>query len=80
MAEATVETVKMSNEQRKAEKLRKTVQRASTWRQRVWAEQELRIRGANAELVTMGFEPAVAIVKPPTTDDEIAIASTLVNN
>lgn len=72
---------KTSNEQRKAEKLRKVVHRADTWRRRVWAEQELRIQAANTSLTAMGFEAEKVAVDPPRTEDELKFASTLkVNN
>lgn len=58
------EPTKVTNETRKADKLRKIATKAHNWRVQVWAQQQRRIAGANAELVALGFEP----VEPYPTD------------
>ena len=50
---------KVTNEQRRAERLIREVQRAHEWRVQVWAQMELKIRGANANLEALGVEPVV---------------------
>lgn len=48
---------KISNEERKREKLIREINRAHDWRVQVWAQCELRIRSANASLEALGGQP-----------------------
>lgn len=47
--------VKETNEDRVAGKLARRVERQIRWRMRVWAQCELAIRAANAELQQLGY-------------------------
>lgn len=46
--------LKQSNDDRRADKLQKEIQRAHDWRVQVWAQSELRIQRKNAELEAIG--------------------------
>lgn len=48
------ETSNPSNDARKAERLRRKIERQHDWRVKVWAECEMRIKAAHAELAGMG--------------------------
>lgn len=52
-------TEKVTNVSRKRDKLTREAQRAHEWRVQVWAQMELKLRGANASLEAMGGEPYV---------------------
>lgn len=49
--------IKETNEDRKRKRLRREATRAHEWRVQVWAQMELKIRGANAEAAVLGAEP-----------------------
>lgn len=51
------DALRQSNDDRRADKLAKEVNRAHEWRVQVWAQSELRIRARNAELQAMGRDP-----------------------
>ena len=53
----TVEpTHKMSNNDRRANRLRAEIRKGHNWRVQVWAQQETRINAKQAELEAMGYE------------------------
>lgn len=55
--EALRKSVKESNEDRKRDKLQRKAHRAHEWRVQVWAQSELAMQAANAELEILGSEP-----------------------
>lgn len=63
VSEAVQTSLKESNEDRKRAKLRKSITRAHEWRVQVWAQSELKIQGAQAQLDVLNggtvelFEP-----------------------
>lgn len=59
----------MTNEQRKAEALRKKIEKAHSWRVQVWAQSELRIRQMNAALAVLG-ESEIEPFEPDFSDDD----------
>lgn len=58
-----------SNEDRKAEALCRKIQKAHDWRVQVWAQSELRIQAAQAELAVLGRE-AMALYEPDFADED----------
>lgn len=61
-------TLKESNDDRKRDKLRRSITRAHEWRVQVWAQSELKIRAANASLVALGSDPVEPF--PPQFEDD----------
>lgn len=69
-ATAEVQQVaKESNNDRKRRKLEKQAVRAHEWRVQVWAQCEIKIRAANAELAVLGGEP-IQTWEPDFTSEE----------
>lgn len=62
-------TLKESNDDRKRDRLRREVQRANEYRIKIWAQSELKIRGALADLEVLGGEPPV-LLEPDFKDNE----------
>jgi len=62
-------TEKVTNDQRKRDKLLRSVTRAHEWRVQVWAQMENKIRSDNAALVALGGE-AYEPWEPDFTDPE----------
>lgn len=50
-------TDKVSNDDRKRDKLIREATRAHEWRVQVWAQMENKIRAANASITALGGEP-----------------------
>lgn len=63
----TAESPKMTNNERRASKLRAEIRKGHNWRVQVWAQQQVRIAAKNAELVEMGFDEE--IVFEPNFED-----------
>lgn len=59
VTEPETPVVKETNEDRRRKRLRKEAVRAHEWRVQVWAQMELKIRGANAQAEVLGAEPYV---------------------
>jgi hypothetical protein len=62
------EKVAAHNNSLRGEKLKKKIQRQHDWRVQVWAQCELRIREAQAELEALGLDPIQTF--DPQFDDE----------
>lgn len=59
MSEQTTEqpeALKVSNDQRRMDRLQRKAKRAHEWRVRVWAESELAIQETNASIEVLGGE------------------------
>ena len=64
----TTEEKKITNDDRKRDRLIRKIVRAHEWRVQVHAQSELAIRQAQAELAVLGGEP-VDLFKPDFDDD-----------
>lgn len=63
------QTAKESNNDRKRRKLERQAVRAHEWRVQVWAQSEIKIRAANAELAVLGGE-AIETWEPDFESEE----------
>lgn len=63
-------TLKESNEDRKRDKLTRSIQRAHEYRVQVWAQMELKIQGAQADLEVLGGEPPT-LMETDFTDKDL---------
>lgn len=61
---------KQSNEDRKADAIRRRIDKAHAWRVNVWANRELAILSMQAELTTLGY-PEVDLFAPDFTDENL---------
>lgn len=64
------ESIKQSNDDRKRDKLRRQITRAHEWRVQVWAQSELKIRAAQANLSLLDGE-VVDLFEPEFDNDEM---------
>jgi hypothetical protein len=75
-----VQTLKVSNEERKAQKLAGRIRRAHNWRVQVWAQSELRIRRLTAELAELGNNPPELFEPEFSSDKKLEGYTTLLQD
>lgn len=75
--EAIRRSVKESNDDRKRDRLERKANRAHEWRVQVWAQSELAIRAANAELEILGGEPVQPYSPDFTNNDRLSHYATM---